>query len=175
VFDHYNLHYLRPPEGQAGEPVDARAGADLQDLQFPDRFFDIVISAEVLEHVPDEQAAIREIARVLRPDGHLVLEIPYAHDSDRTLQRVHRWHGRDVYLYPPEYHAEDTLVYRIFGRELLADLNAQGMSVAHLVLEIPTLGVTRQTVIVATKGPFVDLGGFRFDTWIPSGSDGPGA
>ncbi|HEY2259175.1 MAG TPA: methyltransferase domain-containing protein [Solirubrobacteraceae bacterium] len=175
LFDHYNLHYVQPPEGDGGQPIDARAGADLQDLQFPDRFFDIVISAEVLEHVPDERAAIREIARVLRPGGHLVLEVPYVHDSERTLPRVHRWHGRDVYLYPPEYHAEDTLVYRIFGRELLADLSAQGLAVAHLVLEIPTLGVTRQTVIVATKGQFVDLGGFKFDTWISVAPDGPGA
>jgi hypothetical protein len=30
-------------------------------------------------------------------------------------------------------------------------------------------------VIVATKGQFVDLGGFKFDTWISVAPDGPGA
>lgn len=166
LFDYYNLPYAPPPEGESGEAVDARAGADLQDLHFPTGFFDIVMTAEVLEHVPDEQLAIREIARVLAPGGHLVLEVPYAHVFERSLVRVHRWHGRDVYLYPPEYHAEDTLVYRIYGRDLLADLAAAGLAVAHLVLDIARLGVTAQTVIVATKGPYVDLGGFRLDTWI---------
>jgi len=166
LFDHFNLPYAPPPEGDSGEAIDARAGADLQDLQFPEAFFDIVMTAEVLEHVPDEQAAIREIARVLKPGGHLVLQVPYVHAFESTLRRVHRWRGRDVYLYPPEYHAEDTLVYRIYGRDLLGDLNAAGLAVAHLTLEVPTLGVTRQSLIVATKGRYVDLDGFRVDTWI---------
>jgi hypothetical protein len=166
VFDYYNLPYAPPPAGESGEPVDARAGADLQDLQFPDGFFDVVMTAEVLEHVPDEQRAIREISRVLARGGHLVLEVPYVHEFERTLIRTHRWHGRDVYLYPPEYHAEQTLVYRIYGRDLLADLADTGLAVAHMVLDIPQLAISRQTVIVATKGPYVDLAGFRVGGWL---------
>jgi SAM-dependent methyltransferase len=161
IFDYYNLPYAPPPKGESGRPLDARSGADVQDLQFPDGFFDIVMTAEVLEHVPDEQRAIREIGRVLAPGGHLVLEVPYVHASERTDVRTYRWHGRDVYLYPPEYHAEHTLVYRIYGRDLLADLAKVGLTVAHLVLDIRELAVSRQNVIVATKGPYVDLGGFR--------------
>jgi SAM-dependent methyltransferase len=161
LFDYHNLPYAPPPDGDTGEPIDARAGADLQDMQFPDGFFDVVMTAEVLEHVPDAQRAIGEIVRVLAPGGHLVLEVPYGHHLERTSVRVHRWHGRDVYLYPPEYHAEATLVYRIYGRELLADLARAGLAVAHLVLDIPELAITRQTVIVATKGPYVDLAGFQ--------------
>jgi hypothetical protein len=162
LFEYYNVPYAPAPLDESGDPIDARAGADLQDMQFPDGFFDVVMTAEVLEHVPDEQRAIQEIVRVLAPRGHLVLEVPYAHHLERTFIRVHRWHGRDVYLYPPEYHAEDTLVYRIYGRDLLSDLAAAGLAVAHLVLDIPELAITRQTVIVATKGPYVDLAGFRF-------------
>ncbi len=171
IFDYYNLPYQPPPKGDSGKPIDARSGADIQDLQFPAEFFDVVMTAEVLEHVPDEQQAIREIVRVLVPGGHLILEVPYAHVWERTSVRVNRWHGRDVHLVPPEYHAEDTLVYRIYGRDLLADLAAAGLAVAHLVLDVPQLGITRQTVIVATKGPYVDLAGLRVDTWL----EGPGA
>jgi hypothetical protein len=80
--------------------------------------------------------------------------------------RVHRWHERDVYLYPPEYHAEETLVYRIYGRDLLSDLASAGLAVGHLLLDIPELAVSRQSVIVATKGSFVDLAGFRVDSWL---------
>ncbi len=168
LVDYYNLPYLAPPNGNSGDPIDARAGADLQDLHFPDAFFDVVMTAEVLEHVPDEQQAIREIARVLAPGGHLVLEVPYVHEFERTLVRVHRWRGRDVYLYPPEYHAEDTLVYRIYGRELLANLSAAGLAVAHLVFDIPQLAITRQTVILGTNAPYVDLRDFRVGSWLGS-------
>jgi SAM-dependent methyltransferase len=161
IFDYYNLPYTPPPTDKKLEPIDARVGADLQDLQFPNGFFHVVMTAEVLEHVPDEQAAIREIVRVLEPGGHLVLEVPYVHAFERNLVRVSRWHGRDVYLYPPEYHAEHTLVYRIYGRELLEDLVRAGLAVTHLVLDIPELAITPQTVIVATKGPYVDLAGLR--------------
>ncbi len=165
LFDYYNVPYAPPPAGDSGEALDARAGADVQDLQFPDGYFDVFLTAEVLEHVPDEQAAIREIARVLAPGGHLVLQVPYAHHFERTFVRVHRWHNRDVYLHPPEYHAEQTLVYRIYGRDLLSDLAAAGLAVAHLVIDIPRLAVVPQSVIVATKGPYVDMSGFRFDSW----------
>jgi SAM-dependent methyltransferase len=164
IFDYFNLPYAAPPREESSEPLDARTGADLQDLQFPDGFFNLAMSAEVLEHVPDEQAAIRELSRVLAPGGHLVLEVPYVHPWPQSSVRVHRWHGRDVYLYPPEYHAEETLVYRIYGRDLLASLAAAGLAVAHLALDIPELAVSPQSVIVATKGQYIDLGGFRVST-----------
>jgi SAM-dependent methyltransferase len=160
-FDYFNTVYVAPPDDSGGEPIDGRTSADLQDMHFPNAFFDVVLTAEVLEHVPDEQQAIREIARVLKPGGHLILEVPYVHDSEETMVLVHRWHQRDVLLYPPAYHAEETLVYRIYGRELLSDLSAAGLAVAHLELDVEELAVSRQTVIVATKGPHIDLAGFR--------------
>lgn len=45
-------------------------------LPLPGEYFDLVLSHEVLEHVQDDQAAIREIVRVLRPGGRLVLFVP---------------------------------------------------------------------------------------------------
>jgi len=48
-----------------------------ESLPFPSGFFDLVLSHEVLEHVRDDQAALREIVRVLRnPGGRLVLFAP---------------------------------------------------------------------------------------------------
>jgi SAM-dependent methyltransferase len=41
--------------------------------------FDLVLCIEVLEHVEDDEAALREIARVLKPGGALVLSLPYRH------------------------------------------------------------------------------------------------
>jgi SAM-dependent methyltransferase len=54
-----------------GRAVDARVG-DVQDLPFEDEAFDCVVAAWMLYHVADVDAGLREIARVLRPGGHLV-------------------------------------------------------------------------------------------------------
>jgi 2-polyprenyl-3-methyl-5-hydroxy-6-metoxy-1,4-benzoquinol methylase len=50
--------------------------ADAQHLPFDDRAFDIVISCEMIEHLPDPVAALREMARVCRPGGLLYLTTP---------------------------------------------------------------------------------------------------
>jgi SAM-dependent methyltransferase len=54
-----------------GRGVDARLG-DVQELPFEDASFDCVVAAWMLYHVADVDAGLREIARVLRPGGHLV-------------------------------------------------------------------------------------------------------
>ena len=64
----------------AGEvPAGARAGTvrgDATAMPFPDGVFDRVIAAEVLEHIPADGRALREIARVLRPGGQLAVTVP---------------------------------------------------------------------------------------------------
>jgi len=50
--------------------------ADAQDLPYPNRSFDRVISSEVIEHVINPSAFLSEIARVLKPEGVAVLTIP---------------------------------------------------------------------------------------------------
>ena len=64
----------------AGE-VSARAGAraisgDATAMPFGDGMFDRVIAAEVLEHILDDQRAMNELARVLRPGGLAAITVP---------------------------------------------------------------------------------------------------
>lgn len=49
---------------------------DAHHLPFPDATFDHVICSEVLEHIPDDVTVLRDIVRVLRPGGTLVVTVP---------------------------------------------------------------------------------------------------
>lgn len=56
-------------------------------LPFADGLFDHVICTETLEHIPDDQAMLRELMRVLRPGGVLVISVPDEY-SERLLWRL---------------------------------------------------------------------------------------
>jgi len=56
-------------------PFDQLKQASVLDLPFADDSFDLVFSHGVLHHVPDIAQAQREISRVLRPDGELVMMV----------------------------------------------------------------------------------------------------
>src|SRR3954452_10243710 len=63
--------------GEAPRGLVARAvRADLLALPFPDASFDVVMASEVLEHIPDDEMAMAEIARVVRPGGRVAVTVP---------------------------------------------------------------------------------------------------
>ena len=96
---------------------DVRVGSAC-DLPFPDASFASVLSNCVIEHIPDVQATLREISRVLRPDGLFVFTVPNPNFNrfllgTRVFRRVGlpsvaeaytRWfnaHSRHVHIDPP--------------------------------------------------------------------------
>ena len=101
----------RPPAG-AG-PV----CADATRLPFPDGSFDAIIASEILEHIPDDTAALAEIARVLRPGGTVAVTVP-------------AWlPERICWALSTEYHEVPGGHVRIFTRaELTAKLAAAGLA-----------------------------------------------
>lgn len=66
------LHY--ETADLAAKDVDHQV--DLQRLPFADQSYDFVFASHVLEHVADDQQAISEIRRILRPDGIAILPVP---------------------------------------------------------------------------------------------------
>jgi ubiquinone/menaquinone biosynthesis C-methylase UbiE len=105
-------------EGEAAPPASATAlSADATRLPFPDGAFDAVIAAEILEHIPDDAAAMAEIARVLRPGGTVAVTVP-------------AWlPERICWALSSEYHEVPGGHVRIFTRpELTAKLTAAGLT-----------------------------------------------
>lgn len=59
--------------------------ADLTRLPFRTGEFDLVYASHVLEHIPDDAAALREIRRILKKGGMAILPVPF-YGLDRTVE-----------------------------------------------------------------------------------------
>ncbi|OQW92970.1 MAG: hypothetical protein BWK79_13580, partial [Beggiatoa sp. IS2] len=63
---------------------------DAQQLPFSDDSMDTVLLLDVLEHLPNPEACLQEIVRILKPTGKLVLKVPFLyplHDVPLDFQR----------------------------------------------------------------------------------------
>lgn len=83
---------------------------DLLDAGLPESSFDVVIMIHTLEHLADPNAIVRECARVLRPGGHLFINVPNRLGLLPRLMKDH-WIG-----WVPPYHVWQ------FDRSTLRDL-----------------------------------------------------
>lgn len=72
-----------------GERADFRVG-DIARLPFATRSLDLVIASEVVEHLPEPEQVIAEIAQVLRPGGQLILTMPMESDTPAHLHALSR-------------------------------------------------------------------------------------
>jgi SAM-dependent methyltransferase len=117
VKDVFALLTAMEDEGEAGP---GGAGTALQGdalhLPFADATFDRVIAAEVLEHIPPDQAAMAELARVLRPGGTMAVTVP------RWYPELINWALSDA------YHSVEGGHIRIYRRGALVErLEATGL------------------------------------------------
>lgn len=94
--------------------------ADATQLPFADHSFDKIICSEVLEHIHDYQAVLREIRRILKPDGVLAISVP------------RYWPERICWHLSTEYHQVKGGHIRIFNaKQLQRDIEAQHMQFLH--------------------------------------------
>lgn len=59
---------------------------DITDIQYEDETFDVVICNHVMEHIPDDLKAMREIHRVLKQDGWAILQTPLSANLEETYE-----------------------------------------------------------------------------------------
>lgn len=62
---------------------------------WPPGQFDFVTMFHVLEHLPDPLAALRYVRRILKPDGHLIIQVPNVESLQARIFGA-RWYGLDV-------------------------------------------------------------------------------
>ena len=112
--------------------------ADLTNLDFQDASFDVVISNEVLEHVPSIEQALAESARILKFGGWHIGTFPFLFNGAVSEVRTVRTEGSVVHLLPPEYHGNPvdesggSLVYTIPGWDIIEKAKENGFSRAEM-------------------------------------------
>lgn len=60
--------------------------ADATCLSFSDNSFDLIIANHILEHIPEDLKAMKEIQRVLKKDGVAILQVPYSEKLETTFE-----------------------------------------------------------------------------------------
>ncbi len=105
-----------------GEVIGESRNEDMCKLTYPDESFDLVLSSDTLEHVPDFREALRQTRRVLRPGGRHVFTVPIVASRAFTYSRAQiGGDGQPIHLMPPLYHGRGTGLYRYIpvGGDLL--------------------------------------------------------
>lgn len=59
---------------------------DVTKIPFQNDKFDLIICNHVLEHVPDDRRAVKEMYRVLKPGGRAILQVPVSYQLERTIE-----------------------------------------------------------------------------------------
>lgn len=99
--------------GISPERLELRLG-DVTRIDAPDQSYDAVVNFAAIHHVPDWQAAISEIIRVLKPGGRFFFQ-------EVTARWILRWPYRSLFEHPMEN--------RFSGPGFVAELERQGLEV----------------------------------------------
>lgn len=108
---------------------------NLESLSYSDNFFDIVLTSETLEHVPNIDKAFAEIHRVLKPGGKHIFTTPVVWDRPLTRIRASMLNNQVIHHFPPSYHGSKTknqsdyLVFYEFGVDIVDRCKLAGFEV----------------------------------------------
>lgn len=59
---------------------------DIRNIPYPDNTFDVIVCNHVLEHIPEDVTAMRELYRGLKPGGQAILQVPISYMIDSTFE-----------------------------------------------------------------------------------------
>ncbi|MCY0969559.1 methyltransferase domain-containing protein [Chryseobacterium wangxinyae] len=120
------------------------------DLPFKENHFDIFLCNHVLEHIPEDIKAMKEIFRVLKPSGHAILQVPISKNSDVTVE---------------DFSIEDQKIReelfgqfdhcRIYGQDYVARLESVGFKVHRINIsdKYPSFGINPEEDLFFCEKP----------------------
>jgi SAM-dependent methyltransferase len=77
-----NLDYL---SADLASPL-AMTKIDITNIPYEDNTFDAILCSHVLEHIPDDRQAMKELLRVLKPGGWAILQVPIDRKREKTFE-----------------------------------------------------------------------------------------
>jgi SAM-dependent methyltransferase len=152
------------PTMKSGETKDGIMHLDIMDTHFPDDYFDLIIHADVFEHVADAPKGEKEQVRILRPGGYVVYTAPtFAELKTDDIRTVLNKDGSLRKLKKPIYHGDPSpgelgeagsIVFRLFSyQDIRARYSAMNVDYACYHIYAPQFGIIGQEgyVHVVTK------------------------
>lgn len=107
---------------------------DFTTLTFANTSFDLVISQDVLQYLPDPWPAFAETSRILKPGGKHIFTVPVHENLEASRCRTRKnLAGETAHIHPPVYHssiadASGHLVHWDFGQDILQRLAESGIT-----------------------------------------------
>jgi SAM-dependent methyltransferase len=110
------------------DPAGDEDRVDIQSMPYADQSFDTIICHNVLEHVPDDRAALAECFRVLRPGGRALFSFPLCDAWEENYENpsITDPQGRDLHFNQRDH-------FRYYGRDAYDRIRAAGF---HLETDI---------------------------------------
>jgi len=134
---------------------------DAMNLSFQNNSFDVIVSNDVYEHIPNINKALVEAHRVLKNSGILLISIPFYTKNYETIRCATLEKGKIKHILPPEYHQnpvtqkEGSLVFYDYGWDILDMLKTAGFSDAYMLVYYDIfyghIGKALQFIFVAEK------------------------
>ena len=117
---------------------------DITKIPFPENYFDLIICNHVLEHIPEDNMAMRELLRVLKPSGLAILQVPISLVLDNTLE--------DPTIITHQQRAEVFGQYdhvRIYGQDYPKKLSMAGfkVNVINISMKYTKMGLNEKELL----------------------------
>lgn len=157
------------PKFTSGDQREGVMHLDIMNAHFPDDHFDLIIHADVFEHVADAPKGEQEQYRILKPGGHIIYTAPtFAELHTDDVRTVLNKNGSLKKLKDPIYHGDPSpgmlgeagsIVFRLFSYQ---DVRSRyiGMGARYQCLHIysPLYGIVGQEnyVHMVSKGSRAD-------------------
>ena len=147
----YEFGEFLGPGHRSGDVVDGLQHQDLMGTSFADATFDVVLTSDVFEHIPEPYVAHREVYRILKPGGRHLFTVPAVMNWPMDWQRAYAGPDGIEHYAEPEYHGtelDQNLVYNVVGLESLVELRGVGFDPRVWYVDEPRLGIVGPNTFV---------------------------